>query len=137
MTESTHAAVAAGVRAVIAAHAQAQDAGRTDDVVALYAPDGVLELPGAEPVKGHDALRAAFAGWQPTRPQLHLTGNTVVTVQGVDEATAVSDVTFFHRGDGEPGAPGWTVRIVGRYEDTLRRYDGAWRLTRRSSAFQA
>ncbi|MEW1725016.1 nuclear transport factor 2 family protein [Streptomyces sp. NPDC093109] len=146
MNESTHASVVAGVRAVIATHAQAQDAGRTDDVVALYAPDGVLELPGAAPVEGHDALRVAFAGWKPARPQLHLTGNIVVTARGEDEATAVSDVTYFHRGDGEPGesgesgepgVSGWTVQIVGRYEDTLRRYDGAWRLTRRASAFQA
>lgn len=76
MSESTAAWVAAGVRAVIGAHAQAQDAGRTDDIVALYAPDGVLEMPGADPIHGH-------------------------------------------------------------YDDTFRRQDGAWRLQRRSTTFQA
>ncbi|KKD06325.1 nuclear transport factor 2 family protein [Streptomyces sp. WM6386] len=132
MSESTQAWVSAGVRAVIGAHTQAQDAGRTDDVVALYPPDGVLELPGMDPVQGHDALRAAFKGWAPTQPQQHLVGNTVVTPTAEDEATAVSDVVFFQRGD-----TGWTVQVVGRYEDTFRHIDGAWLLQRRATTYQA
>src|SRR3546814_2606084 len=63
----SEASVATGVRAAIGAHTQAQDAGSTDDVVALYTKDGVLELPGADPIEGHDAIRAAFQGWAPTQ----------------------------------------------------------------------
>lgn len=133
MSEPTQALVAAGVRAVIGAHTQAQDAGRTDDIVALYASDGVLELPGMDPVVGHDALREAFKGWAPTLPQLHLVGNTVVTATGEDEAGAVSDVAFFQRGE-----TGWAVQVVGRYEDTfVRGGDGTWLLKHRVTAFQA
>jgi uncharacterized protein (TIGR02246 family) len=132
MSESTQAWVAAGVRAVIGAHTQAQDAGRTDDIVALYAPDGILELPGMDPVRGRDALREAFKGWAPTQPQLHLVGNTVVTVSGPDEATASSDVVFHVRGE-----TGWAPQVVGRYEDTLRHVDGTWLIQRRVSTFQA
>jgi len=132
MSESTQAWVAAGVRAVIGAHTQAQDAGRTDDIVALYTPDAVLELPGTDPLQGHDALRAAFKGWEPAQPQLHLVGNTVVTSSGPDEATAASDVAFFHRGDS-----GWSVQVVGHYDDTFRRVDGTWLLQRRVTTFQA
>lgn len=132
MSESTQAWVAAGVRAVIGAHTQAQDAGRTDDIVALYTPDGVLELPGADPVQGHDALREAFKGWAPTQPQLHLVSNTVVTSSEADEATAVSDVAFLQRGDA-----GWAVLVVGRYDDSLRRVDGTWLLHRRKTTYQA
>jgi ketosteroid isomerase-like protein len=88
MSESTEAWVVAGVRAVIGAHTQAQDAGRTDDVVALYTPDAVLELPGMDPVEGHEALRDAFKSWAPTQPQLHLVTNTVITSRAEDEATA-------------------------------------------------
>ncbi|MGW2523549.1 nuclear transport factor 2 family protein [Streptomyces sp. NPDC001617] len=132
MSESTQAWVAAGVRAVIGAHTQAQDAGRTDDVVALYAPDGVLELPGMDPVQGHDALREAFKGWAPTQPQQHLVGNTLVTSTGDDEATAVSDVVFFQRGE-----TGWAPLVVGHYEDTFRRTDGTWLLQRRVTTYQA
>lgn len=132
MSESTQAWVAAGVRAVIGAHTQAQDAGRTDDVVALYTTDGVLELPGMGPVEGHDALREAFKGWAPTQPQLHLVTNTVITSSADDEATAVSDVAFLQRGDA-----GWAVQVVGHYVDNLRRVDGTWLLHRRSTTYQA
>ncbi|MFD5761230.1 nuclear transport factor 2 family protein [Streptomyces sp. NPDC127044] len=110
---------------------QAQDAGRTDDVVALYTPDAVLELPGMDPIEGHDALRDAFKSWAPTQPQLHLVTNTVVTSRTEDEATAASDVAFLQRGES-----GWAVQLVGHYEDTLHRRDGAWRLHRRSTTFQ-
>jgi uncharacterized protein (TIGR02246 family) len=132
LSESTQAWVTAAVRAVIGAHTQAQDAGRTDDVVALYAPDGVLEVPGMEPITGHDALREAFKGWAPTLPQQHLVGNTVVTSTAEDEATAVSDVVFFLRGES-----GWAPQVVGRYEDALRRTDGVWLLQRRVTTYQA
>ncbi|MFD9396765.1 nuclear transport factor 2 family protein [Streptomyces sp. NPDC060000] len=131
MSESTQAWVAAGVRAVIGAHTQAQDAGRTDDVVALYTPDAVLELPGTDPLQGHDTLREAFKGWAPTQPQLHLVTNTVVTSAGPDEATAASDVAFLQRGES-----GWAVQVVGHYDDTLRRVDGSWLLSRRKTTYQ-
>ncbi|MFD5625660.1 YybH family protein [Streptomyces sp. NPDC127072] len=131
MSESTLAWVAAGVRGVIGAHTQAQDAGRTDDVVALYAPDAVLELPGMDPIEGHDALRESFKAWAPTKPQLHLVTNTVVTSPAEDEATAASDVAFLQRGE-----TGWAVQLVGHYEDTLRRHEGTWRLHRRTTTFQ-
>ncbi len=132
LSESTQAWVAAGVRAVLGAHTQAQDAGRTDDVVELYTPDGVLELPGMDPIEGHDALRDAFKGWAPTQPQLHLVTNTVVTSTAEGEARAVSDVAFLQRGE-----TGWTVQVVGHYDDTLRRQDGAWRLHHRTTTYQA
>ncbi|MFI9834728.1 YybH family protein [Streptomyces sp. NPDC051913] len=131
MSESTQAWVAAGVRAVIGAHTQAQDAGRTDEIVALYTSDAVLELPGTDPIQGHDALRAAFKGWEPTQPQLHLVTNTVVTSADLDEATAASDVAFLQRGES-----GWSVQVTGHYDDTLRRVDGTWLLSRRTTTYQ-
>ncbi|WP_232838550.1 nuclear transport factor 2 family protein [Streptomyces geranii] len=131
MSESTQAWVAAGVRAVIGTHTQAQDAGRTDDIVALYTPDGVLELPGTDPLQGHDALRAAFKGWEPELPQLHLVTNTVVTSSTADEATATSDVAFLQRGEA-----GWAVQVVGHYEDEFTRADGTWLLSRRKTTYQ-
>lgn len=131
MSESTQAWVAAGVRALIGAHTQAQDAGRTDEIVALYTPDGILELPGTDPLQGHDALREAFKGWAPELPQLHLVTNTVVTSTTEDEARATSDVAFLQRGES-----GWAVQVVGHYEDDLTRTDGTWRLRRRKTTYQ-
>ncbi|MFE2068682.1 YybH family protein [Streptomyces sp. NPDC059467] len=131
MSETTYAETVAGVRATIGAHTQAQDAGRTDEIVALYTPDAVLEVPGIDPLEGHEAIRQAFKGWEPTQPQLHMVSNTVVTPAGEGEASAVSDVVFLQRGES-----GWAVQITGRYVDTLRLADGKWLFLRRTTSYQ-
>jgi ketosteroid isomerase-like protein len=130
MDTSTEASVAAGIQAAIAAYAQALDAGRTDDIVELFCPDGVAEIAGFGTFEGHDAIRAGYAGFVPTRPQLHLVGNTVITSWTEDEATATSNLALFHR-----GGSGWAVRLVGRYDDTLHRHGGGWRFHRRVTTF--
>lgn len=126
MSTSTEASVLAEVQAIVAAYAQALDAGRIEDVVALFCPDGVAEIPGQGLFEGQDAIRAAYSAFVPKKPQLHLVGNTVVTSCTADEATATSNLVFFQRGE-----PGWAVRLVGRYDDTLHRHDGEWRFHRR------
>ncbi|MFF3150748.1 nuclear transport factor 2 family protein [Streptomyces sp. NPDC057927] len=130
MSASTGASVAANVHAAIAAYAQALDAGRVDDLTDLFWPDGVAEIAGVDTYEGQEAIREGYAAFAPTRPQLHLTANTVVTSWTEDEATAVSNLAFFQRGDA-----GWAVQLVGRYDDTLSRRDGAWRFQRRVTTF--
>jgi hypothetical protein len=130
MGDTTFAEVAEGVRATLAAYTQALDDGRTDDVVATFCPDGVCDIPGMGTHEGHDALRAAYAGWAPRRPQRHLVLNTLVTDWSGDEAEAISDVVFILQ-----GKAGWAVQLVGRYHDTLHRDGGAWRFHRRVATF--
>ncbi|MGC5255715.1 nuclear transport factor 2 family protein [Gordonia sp. DT218] len=130
MITQTHAEVAAAVRSVIGTHTQAQDAGRTEEVAALYADEAVLEVPGGDPIVGRTAIREAFAGWAPTTPQKHLVGNTSISVDG-DTVRAISDVVFFQRTDA-----GWTPLIVGRYDDAFALVDGAWQISRRSTTYQ-
>lgn len=131
-TELRFADVAEGVRAALAAYTQALDDGRTDDVVATFCPDGAIEIPGLGTHEGHDALRAAYAGWTPRRPQRHLVLNTHVTDWNEHQATAVSDVVFLLQ-----GSAGWAVQLVGRYRDTLHHDAGTWRFHRRVAAFEA
>lgn len=126
----TEASVTAGVHAAIAAYAQALDAGRNDDVAELFVPDGVAEIAGMATFEGQDAIREGYAAFAPTQPQLHLVANTVVTSFSEDEATAVSNLAFFQRGES-----GWAVQLVGRYDDALRRHDGAWKFQRRVTTF--
>ncbi len=118
------------MRAALAAYAHALDDGRTDDVVATFCPDGGCDIPGMGTYEGHDALREAYAGWTPRRPQRHLVLNTLVTDWNDHEATAVSDVIFVLQGDA-----GWAIQLVGRYEDTLHHDDGTWRFHHRSATF--
>lgn len=124
---ATYAEVVEGVRATVAAYTQALDDGRTDDVVATYCPDGVFDMPGVGRFEGHDALRQAYDGWAPRKPQRHLVLNTLLTAWSDDEATAVSDVVFIR-----DGGSGWAIQLVARYTDTLHRVDGSWRFRRRA-----
>ena len=126
-TTTTYAEVVEAVRATIAEYTHALDDGRTDDVVATYCPDGVFEMPGTGTFEGHDALREAYTGWTPRKPQRHLVTNTHVTEWNDREATATSDVTFILQ-----GKDGWAIQFVARYRDTLRCLDGTWRFQRRT-----
>jgi SnoaL-like domain len=130
MSTMTFAEVAEGVRATLAAYTQALDDGRTDDVVATFCPDGECEIPGMGTHVGHDALRAAYAGWTPTRPQRHLVLNTLVTDWNDREATAISDVIFIRQ-----GKAGWAIQLVGRYHDNLHHDGRVWRFHRRAAQF--
>lgn len=125
-----YADVVEGVRAVIAAYTHALDDGRTDDVVDTFCPDGVCDIPGMGTHAGQDALRAAYSKWTPRRPQRHLVVNTLVSDWDDREARAVSDVVFLLHGDA-----GWTIQVVGRYDDVLHYHDGAWRFHRRTATF--
>ena len=129
-TDTTFAAVSEGVRATLAAYAQALDDGRTDDIVATFCADGAVDIPGMGTHEGHDALRAAYARWTPRRPQRHVVVNTLVTDWDDHEATAVSDVIFLLQGDS-----GWAIQLVGRYHDTLHLDAGTWRFHRRTAEF--
>src|SRR4051794_36427248 len=122
MAKLSYAEVTEGVRAAIAAYAQALDDGRTDDVVATFCADGASEMPGLGTFEGHDALRQAYAGWKPVRPQQHLVTNTVVTQWDEHEAHAVSDLILVMKGKSGPA-----IQLMGRYHDVLHRDDGVWR----------
>lgn len=130
MGTTTYADVVAGVGAALAAYTQALDDGRTDDVVATFCTDGGCDIPGLGRHEGRDALRAAYAGWQPKVPVRHVVVNTLVTDWNDHEATANSDVIVLAQRDA-----GWTIQVVGRYRDRLHHDDGTWRFHRRAAEF--
>ncbi|MEU6357276.1 nuclear transport factor 2 family protein [Streptomyces sp. NPDC047072] len=127
---SGEASVAAAFQSAIAAYAQALDAGRVDDLADLFWADGVAEIAGIGTFEGQEAIRKGYAAFAPAQPQLHLVANTVVTPVSEDEATAVSNLAFFQRGEA-----GWAVQMVGRYDDVLTRRDGEWRFQKRVTSF--
>jgi hypothetical protein len=130
MSTITEESVAAGAQAAIAAYAHALDAGRTDEIVELFWPDGVAEIAGMGVFEGHDAIREGYAAFVPAQPQLHLVANTVITSWTEYEATAISNLAFFQRGEA-----GWAVQLVGRYDDTLHRRKNVWKFQRRVTTF--
>ncbi len=126
----TFADVAEGVRATIAAYAQALDDGRTDDLVATFCPDGSADIPVTGLIEGHDALRATYSRWKPRRPQRHVIVNTLVTSWSENKATVSSDVLFMLKGES-----GWSTQMVGRYADVFHYVDGAWLIHQRVATF--
>jgi ketosteroid isomerase-like protein len=127
---TTYTEAVEGIRAAMAAYAQALDDGRTDDIVATFCPDGVCEIPGMGTYEGHDALRSAFAEWTPRQPQRHLVVNTLVTEWNEHEARATSDIVFLLKGE-----EGWAIPLVGRYHDLLHFADGTWHFHSRTTRF--
>ena len=127
---TTYAEVFAGVYATVAAHAQAQDAGDTDAIMALYTPDAVLEVPGMGAFQGADVIRAAWDDWKPKGLQRHMPVNIVLSDWDDQDARATTDVVFLAQGD-----KGWSVQIVARYHDVFRQVGGKWLLSRRADEY--
>jgi ketosteroid isomerase-like protein len=127
---TSYADVFAGVCTTVAAHAQAQDAGDTDSIMALYTPDAVLEVPGMGSFEGADAIRACWDKWKPQGLQRHMPVNVVITDWDAGQARATTDVVFIAQGDA-----GWAIQIVARYYDVFRPVGGKWLLSRRADEY--
>jgi ketosteroid isomerase-like protein len=127
---TSYADVFAGVYTAVAAHAQHQDAGNTDGIMALYTADAVLEVPGMGAFAGADSIRAAWNDWKPKGLQRHMPVNIVITGWSEQEARATTDVVFLAQGEA-----GWSVQIVARYHDVFRQVDGAWLISRRADEY--
>jgi len=127
----TYADVVAGVLAVTARYAHAVDDGRANDVVATFCADGSADIPGQGVITGAAALRTFFAGQTPRGRSRHVVVNTHVTEWDAGQATAVSDLIVL----GRAGDQGWSVRLVGRYHDTLHNGDGTWLFHSRTLRF--
>lgn len=114
---------------VLARYCRYLDDQRYDDVVALFAPDGVLDSMGTR-AEGHAAIRAFFPelGQVGDRPEtMHSLSNVVVEMEG-DAARAESDWVMIRRD--EHGATG--IVLAGRYRDELQRLDGEWYFSSRA-----
>jgi len=105
---------------------QAADSGNGEAFAATFTEDGVLEMPGSDPIAGRNALVASGDSF----PQLiegvrHWTNNQVVDIDG-DSATASCYLLLM--GAGSPP----TFMTTGIYSDELTRTDQGWRFTKRS-----
>ena len=118
------------IRELVSRYNKAIDTGDADGYAATFTADGeFVGIVGT--FKGRDELRA-FAADYATNPDMadfasaqHWVTNLVVDGGG-DDATAFSHLMMV-KPDGEAGS----IILVGHYDDTLRRVDGAWRFARR------
>jgi hypothetical protein len=117
------------IRDLIARYNANGDTGRFDHVVALFAPDAVMETADRPPKTGPEEIRTIFtgardaAGWGDHPVYLrHVTGTLQIDL--VDETKASSRCYYFVITD--IGLDHW-----GRYIDDFRTVDGEWRFAHR------
>jgi hypothetical protein len=112
------------IRETIGRYAHAADTGRFDELVELFAPDGVLEVHGEPPLAGRDAIRDYLNGVgadladASTVPLIrHHTTSITIEVVGRDEARAAC----YFLAITEHGVDHW-----GRYRDNYTRVGDGW-----------
>jgi hypothetical protein len=110
----------------LALHAHLVDADQLDRIDELFTPDAVYDMtaPGIGIFEGIDTIRAAAAQMSASghAPIAHFVTNTILTSTREGEATALSKCLMIM-------ATG-TIQGV-TYDDTLRRYQGQWLISRR------
>jgi hypothetical protein len=120
---------------LITEYAALLDAGRWDDVAALYVPDGRMSRPTAPDdfIEGRDAILASFTA-RPPRISRHVCINIRVDVRGGDQATASSQILLFTaEAAADDGLPIQSPAppMVGTYADRLVRTEAGWRFAER------
>jgi len=119
------AADEAAVRAINPSWFKAYNAGDVDGVVALYAADAVLNMPGVPPVRGTAAIREAFAKDMAAMAAAGLANN-----QGADGEFGVSgDLAWEWNTFYVTDSSGARVD-TGKYVTVYGRKDGKWMIIR-------
>lgn len=123
MREEDRRAIEQDCARLVALYANLNDAGRWDEVAALYASDGRMARPTAPDdwIVGRDAILAAFLS-RPARTTRHACSNVVIDVVNESEATGESAMLLFT----SEGAP-----KVGSFHDRFVAVEGKWRFAER------
>ncbi|MGZ4772362.1 MAG: nuclear transport factor 2 family protein, partial [Ilumatobacteraceae bacterium] len=100
--------------------------------VSLFTRDGVLDAPLGS-ATGPENIRAMLGNvLGPINAGFHIYANPLIEVDGED-ATAMSRFSYVQAIEGQLPE----LRLVGHYDDTLRREDGRWKFARRKITIDA
>jgi len=101
--------------------AEALNAGRIDDLVALYEPQATLMPTPGKLVTGSAAIREALAQFVAAKPRMSLTPKTLAQSGDLAVVTAKWDLAM----TGQDGKP---ANMSGQSVEVVRRQpDGSWR----------
>lgn len=117
-------------------YANLNDAGRWEDVAALYTDDAIFCRPSAPDVeiRGRAAILASFLS-RPGRLTCHIVTNIVVDVVSLQEARAFSRIVLY-QGEARPeaGSPArhaLAQPLVGAFTDRLVSDGSGWKFAER------
>jgi len=117
------------IRELVARYAHCADSGRFEELVALFAEDGVLEIVGREELHGRQAIlnflvatAARFRESSRPRSIRHHVTSLRIEVSARGQVTSASYFLVV----GEHGPDHW-----GRYRDRYAQRDGRWLFARR------
>ncbi len=126
MTDIEKLLAESAVRALIARYSLLVDERKGDQLVEeVFSPEAVVMLNGRSH-QGRAEIRRWFDRIAVNAPGKHVAGNTFITVEAPDKASAISDWMFLRRVGG-----GWEVPLAGRYDDVFERRAGTWFFSRR------
>lgn len=117
-----------------AAHA---DNGDATALAELFTEDAVLVRPGAQPLTGREAIRAAYAQRPADRITRHIVGQTLIEFPspGVAHGLSLAQIWIGSKDDHGPlGCRAHTQR-VGEFEDRFALTPLGWRIARRDARF--
>lgn len=110
-----------------------------DGLAALFTADAVLQRPQGAPLRGREAIRAAYAARPPDRLTRHLVTQTRVSLVSPTEATAHSLVMLWsgstEDAEGPQGRPARGPALVGEFDDRLVLGPDGWAFARRVARF--
>jgi ketosteroid isomerase-like protein len=127
-------------RTLVLRAATCADAGDADGLAALFTADAELVRPGGRPIRGREAIAAAYRERPADRLTVHLVCGTLFEACSGDRASATSRVLLWSAdGRGEAGPFGRAAaprQVVGRFRDTFVHTDEGWRIARRHASFE-
>jgi len=135
MTTDHDPLIEAACAKLILQYTRLNDAGRWEDVAALFTEDGIMARPGAPDVDivGRAAILSAFLA-RPARASTHICSNIIVTVESATRASATSLILLFSGSapkDGGLPVLDANVPKVGAYTDQFTLTSQGWRFAAR------
>jgi uncharacterized protein (TIGR02246 family) len=125
-------------RDLVVRAAHCTDSHRHEDFAALFTPDAVLTRPGGEPLRGREAILAAYRTRPAERITRHLITGSVIELESATRARGLSYVLLWggETADAE-GLSGRPARrqVMGEFEDVFTHTDEGWRIARRDARF--
>jgi uncharacterized protein (TIGR02246 family) len=139
MDSTEYLGIEQACRELVLRAASRADAGDAAGLAQLFAVEGVLVRPNAQPLHGRDAIQAAYAQRSAERITRHLVTNTLVEVESATHARARSYVLLWTGSTsdaiGPHGRPAHARQMVGELDDQFSLEAEGWRIERRDARF--